>query len=381
MIKIFKASFYYSQVIKKLYEVDTELSKKSYIDQYNALQSISFGWSDIWKKELESIGTYKVEEVVTNNEFLQKKWAEENNIKYNDYNWILEILEAQILAFQPNILFAQDYSNLTSDFLRKLKKKCPSIKLTMSWDGILLNDKKLFSECDLILSCVPSVCDYYRNNGINSYYMRFFFDKGILAKIKPNNNLHDFSFVGSLSPYNGLHNQRIAAVKELSCKTSLKVWSPDPPEHGLIYKYPQRKRLLTGKFKEFWETYNLGKRWQGSVFGVEMYQVLADSKITFNMHIDKVPDFAANIRLWEATGVGTCLITDWKKNLKDIFEPDMEIVTYKSVEECIEMVFLLNNDGKRNEIAKAGQKRTIENYSAKIALRDFDQYLKSTFYF
>ena len=113
-----------------------------------------------------------------------------------------------------------------------------------------------------------------------------------------------------------------------------------------------------------------------------MYQVLADSKITFNMHIDKVPDFAANIRLWEATGVGTCLITDWKKNLKDIFEPDMEIVTYKSVEECIEkVVFLLNNDGKRNEIAKAGQKRTIENYSAKIALRDFDQYLKSTFYF
>lgn len=382
MIKVFKASSYYIQVIAKVYEHDPELLSLSYIEQYNAFQRVSFAWSDIWKKELESIGSYEVEEIIINNEHLQKKWAVENSIKYNESSWLLDIVEAQILAFQPQILFAHDYSNLTSVFLKRIKQLCSSIKLTMSWDGILLNDKKLYSECDLVLSCVPSVCEYYKNNGFDSYYMKFFFDSRLLERVKLNNGLHNFSFVGSLSSHNGLHNQRIAAVNKLVCNTSLKVWSPDPPEHGKIYKLPQRQRILNGEFLEFWQAFNLGRRWQGSVFGLEMYQVLADSKITFNMHIDNVPDFAANIRLWEATGVGTCLITDWKKNLKDLFEPDFEVVTYRSLEECVEKVnYLLRDERKRNEIAKAGQKKTLENYSSKIALDNFDKFLRNTYPF
>jgi len=53
-----------------------------------------------------------------------------------------------------------------------------------------------------------------------------------------------------------------------------------------------------------------------------MYNVLKNSKITLNNHIGIAGCFAGNMRLFEATGVGTLLITDWKTNLKEMFKPE-----------------------------------------------------------
>ena len=70
------------------------------------------------------------------------------------------------------------------------------------------------------------------------------------------------------------------------------------------------------------------------------------------------------MRLFEATGVGTCLISDHGPNISDMFEPDVEIVTYRSVEECIEKVEYLNSrPEERARIAAAGQKRTLTDHS------------------
>jgi spore maturation protein CgeB len=380
MNKLLKASFYYSGVITELYKDKPYLSTMSYSKQYEVMQNLNFAWSDSWKIELEKTGRYHVEEIVTNNEVLQKQWAKENHINYSDSEWALSILEAQILNYQPTILFILDYINIPTAFIRKIKKKCPSIKLTMSWDGVGLNDKNIFSAYDLILSCIPTTCDYYGNNGFKSYYMTYFFDNRILPKLDLKNKKHDFSFVGSLSTWNGLHHKRLNLIKNLVCKTPLKIWSPDKPEHGKFYKYPQRKRLLNANFKEFWQIYNLGKSWQGTAYGLDMYQILSNSKITFNCHGDIVPNFAANIRLWEATGVGTCLITDWKENLTDFFEIDKEIVTYKNLGECVEKVkFLLSHDSIRQSIAEAGQKRTLREYSPNKILESFEIYLINHF--
>ena len=100
------------------------------------------------------------------------------------------------------------------------------------------------------------------------------------------------------------------------------------------------------------------------LYGNKMFQVLHDSKATFNCHINISPRTANNVRLYEATGIGTCLVTDWKENLKDLFEPDQEVVTYRSYEECIEKVrWLLNNPNERERIAKAGQARTLKQHT------------------
>lgn len=105
------------------------------------------------------------------------------------------------------------------------------------------------------------------------------------------------------------------------------------------------------------------KHYVGQAWGREMYQILGNSKITLNHHGD-VPPYANNMRLFEATGVGTLLITDWKENLHEMFEPGKEVVSYQSPEECTELIkYYLEHDEERKAIARAGQERTLHKHT------------------
>jgi len=98
------------------------------------------------------------------------------------------------------------------------------------------------------------------------------------------------------------------------------------------------------------------------VFGLEMFGLLAQLKVSLNAHGPS--PFASNMRLYEATGVGTCLLTDLKPNLHTMFEPDTEVITYNSIEECIEKAqYLLDHESKRKEIAASGQRRTLRDHT------------------
>ena len=78
----------------------------------------------------------------------------------------------------------------------------------------------------------------------------------------------------------------------------------------------------------------------------------------------EVGDQAGNCRLFEATGVGTCLLTDARSNLTDFFEPDYEVLTYDSPEECFEKLnFLKENPAERDKIAERGQARTLRDHT------------------
>jgi spore maturation protein CgeB len=110
-----------------------------------------------------------------------------------------------------------------------------------------------------------------------------------------------------------------------------------------------------------------------AVYGLEMFRVLAESRITLNAHIALSADSASNMRLFEATGVGACLLTDWKPDLHEIFEPEVEVVTYTSPEDCVAKARrLLSDEGLRSSIAAAGQRRTLRDHTFDVRARDFD---------
>ena len=70
------------------------------------------------------------------------------------------------------------------------------------------------------------------------------------------------------------------------------------------------------------------------------------------------------MQLYEATGVGTCLLTDAKPDLHEAFELDVEVVTYASPEECVEKArWLADNPAARRALATAGQKRTLRDHT------------------
>lgn len=106
------------------------------------------------------------------------------------------------------------------------------------------------------------------------------------------------------------------------------------------------------------------RRVRRGVYGLDYFQTLHDAKISLNIHPNCAGWAASNIRLFEATGVGTCLITDWKDNLGQFFEPDREIVTFKSAAECLEKLrWLVAHPEGRKRIAEAGQQRTLRQHN------------------
>ena len=57
-------------------------------------------------------------------------------------------------------------------------------------------------------------------------------------------------------------------------------------------------------------------------------------------------------------------VTDARPGLQALFEPDKEIVTYRSKEECADKVaWLLDHPRERAAIAAAGQRRTLRDHT------------------
>jgi spore maturation protein CgeB len=85
--------------------------------------------------------------------------------------------------------------------------------------------------------------------------------------------------------------------------------------------------------------------------------------VTLNHH-GSIPPYANNCRLYEATGVGSFLLTDWKENLHEMFEPDKEVASYRTDEECAEKIACyLEHSEERERIAHAGQERTLREHT------------------
>jgi spore maturation protein CgeB len=106
------------------------------------------------------------------------------------------------------------------------------------------------------------------------------------------------------------------------------------------------------------------------VFGIEMYRILRNYGIVLNNHGDVAGHFAGNMRLFEATGVGSCLLTDDKSNMEDLFLRDAEVVVYKSINDCIEKLkWLLDHESERKRIAAAGHIKTLSAHTVENRCR------------
>ncbi len=99
------------------------------------------------------------------------------------------------------------------------------------------------------------------------------------------------------------------------------------------------------------------------VNGSEYLTLLTRAKVVLNIHRDELAD-VGNIRCYETTGVGVCLLTDRRNEIADRFVPDVELSTFESADELVEKVsYLLSHDAEREEIAAAGQRRCLAEHT------------------
>ena len=110
---------------------------------------------------------------------------------------------------------------------------------------------------------------------------------------------------------------------------------------------------------------------------MKMYRTLRRSRITLNRHIGIAGPYANNMRLFEATGVGSLLVTDLKTNIRDYFEPGVEVLTYDSMTEAADMCrWAIDNPDDARRIATAGQARTLRDHTYDQCMIKLDAILR-----
>lgn len=356
---------YYDTFLQSFYSKYQNTKQYSFEKHRDLLISQRFGTSDAYSHNLKKFG-HESQEIITNNDHLQMKWGREKGIKalplpcylnYGlkhliDYDWRYKIIKAQVEHIKPDVLYIQEGNILSDAFIAKIK---PLVKLVVGQVASPIPKHRSYKSYDLVLTSFPHFVEHFRKKGIASEYLQLAFDERVLNEVDVLELKYDVTFVGGISKS---HAQGYKLLTKIS-------------KQLLIEFFGYGKKSLDPHTPAY-------QHHHGEVWGLDMYKVLAQSRITINRHIDVAENYANNMRLYEATGMGTCLITDWKENLHTIFEPEEEVVTYRTANELIEKVnYLLENDDERRKIAKAGQKRTLKEHAYQNRMKELLEILEN----
>jgi hypothetical protein len=355
-MRLIKLGIYDPAYLAAFYQARPALRDAAYAEQHRALIDDRAASSDFWTAALAKRG-YEAADIIANAGPLQQSWAREHALGLTD---LFAITAAQVRLFAPEIVLVADYSTFTPAFLRELRANSPSIRRIVGWCGAAYRDLAVMREWDLALSCIPEVVRDFRAAGLDAHHVNHGFDPRLLAQLGPVGVTAGFSFVGSVVKQPGFHEARETLLVHLLDRTPLELWSAMPaPGHPLRRLAAQ---LRPGRSKPLHPL--IARRARSPLYGLAMFRQLRDSAVTLNTHIDVSPNSASNMRLFEATGVGACLLTDRKDNLAELFTPDSEVMTYASPAEAVEKyLYLADRPAERARIAAAGQRRALRDHN------------------
>lgn len=324
---------YYMAFLNDIYKRMPSLATASYQVQKDALQNECFGDSDFYSEGLKKAG-WSAEDLIINCNQLQQTWTRENGFTGEGYQVALE----QIRRTRPQVVYFQDLSIGTKEFIEAVR---PYTDLIVGQIASPVPVEAYLSGFDIIFSSFPHFVERFRQAGITSYYQPLAFESRVLDKIGVQNRKYPATFVGGISAAHGKGVQLLERIAELATVEFWGYGAESLPQGSVIRE-----------------------RHHGEAWGTGMFSLLGQSRITINRHIDVAENNANNMRLFEATGCGALLITDYKDNLNDLFEIGKEIVVYRSGEECASLInYYLTHPAEAEEIAKAGQARTLRDHT------------------
>lgn len=362
----------YPAFLEGLYAAHPALDAAPYADQLRVRNDSLFGSADFYSRNFVAQG-HEAWDVHANNMAMQRAWAREQGggaappstglqtlidktrpltirpplryLKPLLRPFILKVKAApfatlgdQIRSYKPDVVLNQAMDEIPDGFLRELK---PRIPLLVGQVAAPLNLQTAFPSYDLVVSSLPNFVEDFRKQGIPAVFSRLAFEASVLDRFPERERDIPFSFVGSLTED---HASRIRLLETLVENTPLEFWG------RIAASLPKRSPIWS--------------RYRGPAWGAEMYTLLARSRITLNHHIGVAAEYANNMRLFEATGMGTLLVTDRKSNLHEMFEAGKEIAVYDSPESCVATVRrFLADQAARASVARAGQARTLRDHT------------------
>lgn len=333
--KVLFVNTYYSGFLKEHYQRHPGMEKQPYWQQKRSLLEQCFGDSDFYSAGMRVAG-WDADDLIINVEPLQLTWAAEQGLPQQD---MASILLAQLEQFAPDVVYIQDLSIATTDMLARIRQR--RVALIAGQIASPLPPQTDLDGIDLLFSSFPHFVEQFRSQGKAAWYQPLAFEPRILQRLPVMPRSLPVTFVGGLSPHHGKGIEQLSAI---AAQEPFGVWG-----YGADHLAADS---------------TLRERHHGEVWGLDMFGVLRQSAITLNRHIDVAADYANNMRLFEATGCGALLITDYRSNLHELFEIGSEVVAYRSPEEAVALIrYYLAHPDEAAAIAAAGQQRTLRDHT------------------
>ena len=361
---------YYQKFLDALYSRIPDLHLKNYESQKNVLFDQCFGTSDFYSVNLINLGC-EATEVIANADMLQAMWCRENggntdarsiwerikqrlpiNQTSGQHSSRLDILRQQIRKAKPDVLYFQDLSLCPPGMLSECKNDC---RLIVGQIACPLPPHDYLRSYDLLVTSLPNYLEQFRSMGIPASYLPLGFEPRILGLVGLQPKLYDCSFVGGFTPW---HSTGTLMLEEAAKRVHIDFFG-----YGAETLSPASPILASH---------------HGEVWGLDMYRVLMQSKVTINRHIGISGRYANNMRLYEATGCGAMLLTDRKDNLNDFFQVGKEVVAYDNVEElCSRIAYYRKETEEREGIASLGQSRTLRTHTYQTRMEELIKVVKA----
>jgi spore maturation protein CgeB len=360
---------YYPAFLSHLYATRPELARRSYPTQLAGIMDSFFGTADSYSVHLQALG-HETIDIVANAQPLQRQWAAEQGvlrfpraflarvptrvgIQISKRVW-RSIARAQIEAFAPDIVYCQNLAFFTRRDLEAFRAKR---LLVVGQIASPLPPSQLIEGFDLIVTSFPHFVERLRARGTDAEYLPLGFDARIIDRLRGEGvdpgadspRQYDVAFVGGVNPL--VHKRRTHLLEDLCARRRIDVWGYGddalPPDSSIRAHF------------------------HGEAWGVDMYRVLASTKIAINFHIDVAEGHVNNMRLYEATGMGALLLTDSGLNLEELFQVGAEVVSYHGIGDLTEAVdrYLLD-ESARCAIAAAGQRRTLAEHNVERRIEE-----------
>ena len=324
-------------------------------------KDLEFGLGFYLNKAFNKIG-WQSDLFFINDIKAQVRWLHENDIKFLDkvpkikylmtesfdkfsrpkklFNYLLgwQIARIQIQQLKPDIIWFFDPAH-TPPILMKTVPNRNSI-LKVAHISSPLPNLKWFENYDLMISSQRSNVNKWNEMNLRAEYFKQAVDQESCYSIDWERRKLPLTFIGGISD---LHSKRLQILEKISNEFEIKLFGP-------------------GK-ENIPKSSNLQNKWKNPVWGKEMYEILANSKLSLNIHGDISQSEAANLRLLEVTGSGALLLTENQPNLGEYFNGE-EVVTYESINDLVEKInYYMNNDEAASQIAAAGRKRTLMDHT------------------
>lgn len=421
------------------YWADQKFADRTYQGQLEIIRKDGRFFGPSWSSEMERLGNSAVD-LLIDVEPLQRKWSDQQGlaIDFSSRNWMRDVLIEQLKVLRPDVIYIQGgaFQRIDRNVRRSIRENVPSVKFVVGFWGDELtgegNYRKTFSGVDCVFAASRGYQTLIRNGGIRSELLGWGFDPGIANRVLPcgeKSKSREIVFVGATGFGCDLHRGRYEDLLRLMNGTDLQIWADENTLVQQKKKNAKKRHTDSRRSAGFWISrvfstlpiallqrirnsrftdwkvakiidaevdkragriakgeYFINKqpvclhypaRCHPAVYGEEYYALIENSRIVVNRHRDEDAD-GPNIRVFEVTGLGSCLVTDRVTNLSDFFVPDHEFVGFSCVEEAFEKIkFLSENPDQRRSISQAGALRVQQDHTIRKKCEQIDSVIQT----